>query len=132
MPQDFQQDYLETKPDIWSVLSRWAWLVVFCLLAVLAFLWILPEQRKRQGLENEVTHLQNQIRQQEASLEDLREELRLIREDPGYFEMIARDKLRLGKPGEYIIRLTRDEGENPPSSTAGNPAPAAPEIPTTP
>jgi len=59
-------------------------------------------QSRRGALEERVVRL-------ETEEERLREELRLLREDPDYREKVAREEWGYQRPGERVYQITRPE-----------------------
>lgn len=74
------------------------------MMAVLA-LWIYPEIRKLDHLQSELESKERVLTEQRLLRQDQERQVQLLRTDPEYIEIIARDKLDLMKEGETIIRL---------------------------
>lgn len=64
------------------------------------------QRREIQGLTAEIENLRQENLQLGQTIKDLRS-------DPDAIEAVARERLRLGRPGEVIITLS-DEPPNPP------------------
>jgi cell division protein FtsB len=69
-----------------------------------------------------------QIQQLTSEIENLRQEnlqlgqtIKDLRSDPDAIEAVARERLRLGRPGEVIITLSEEPADPPPASS--HPAP---------
>ncbi|MBI4083783.1 MAG: septum formation initiator family protein [Candidatus Lambdaproteobacteria bacterium] len=56
-------------------------------------------------LQEEARTLEVEIQQLEAHRHDLEREVRALRDDPAYIELLARKRLGLVKPGETVIEL---------------------------
>ena len=73
--------------------------------AIFAFLVFLPSYAKMQDLKK----INQEYKQQVADLQNenaqLREERRLLNEDPDYLEKVAREKMGLIKEGEVIYKI---------------------------
>ncbi|MGF1657784.1 MAG: septum formation initiator family protein [Verrucomicrobiales bacterium] len=74
-------------------------------LAVIAVGAFVPEVRKNQELQTQLNELSLQVSAEEARLADLRHEIQLLRNNPEYLEIVARDILGLMRPGEMIYRV---------------------------
>ena len=72
------------------------------------------QRREIQALSAEIEKIQQENQQLGHTIQDLRS-------DPHAIEELARERLRLGRPGEVIVTLPRDE---PQAATVGShPAP---------
>ncbi len=102
---------------VWNVLNRL--LITAIILAVCAggALAFIPLVKKRSDTSRHIEELQAEIAREKALLSRNTREVELLKNDPEYVEMIARDRLNLMKPGETIIRL----------EPARSPAPSAAE-----
>ena len=58
-------------------------------------------------LHNKKTHLQTQIHELSAENEQLKSQIKLIKEEPFYTEKHGREDLGLAKPDEYIFLYDR-------------------------
>jgi cell division protein FtsB len=99
---------------------RQAWLPASCLTVTLALL-LLGLAGDNGYLERRSQH--RQIEALTAEIENLRQEnlqlgrtIQDLRSDPDAIEAVARERLRLGRPGEVIITLS-EEPPTPPSAT---------------
>ena len=89
-------------------------LVVLAALAI-SGLFFVPEIQRHREERAEIRRLESEIQLQELVLAERTRELQLLRTDPAYVEVLARDKLDLMKEGETIFRID-----------AGGPATPAP------
>jgi cell division protein FtsB len=64
----------------------------------------LPELRKQQEQEKRLACLRAQIDKAKATLDHRTRELGWLANDPGYIEVLAREKLEKMKQGETIFR----------------------------
>jgi cell division protein FtsB len=63
-------------------------------------LWRLKQRQA--ALDREIVHLQQQQ-------DSLRQEIQLLQNDTAYIEKIARERYRMGKPGEKIYTIVKKE-----------------------
>ena len=75
---------------------------IFVLLILVIFL---PSYSRMQDLEAKNLEYQRKIHQLEKRQAALKEEKRLLEEDPVYLEKVAREKMGLIKEGEVIYRI---------------------------
>ena len=64
-------------------------------------------------LQREAERLRKEVHALEARQRELTWQVRALREEPGYIELLARQKLGLAKPGETIIQLPPADEERP-------------------
>ncbi len=92
---------------------------------VLLGLAYFPEIKRQRAAQAELRRLQIEVANQETILKHQRQELSLLKSDPEYLEIVARDKMDLMKEGETIFRIDApSSGSNP--SMPSLPALAAP------
>lgn len=90
---------------IWPSLNKLVIaLILLCASVPLAYSF-LPEVSKRKELRQRVAALKLDLEQQKMQLVRYEREELLLRRDPEYAGLIARDKLDLMKQGETIYRL---------------------------
>jgi cell division protein FtsB len=96
-----------------------ALMLFFISAAVLAF--FLPAYLKMQALSEKNRAYEREIRRLELSTALSEEERRRLREDPEYFEMVAREKLGIIKDDEVIYKVLPPGQKSAPASseTAG-------------
>ncbi len=98
--------------------KRYLWIAV-CSLALLSLAvheiagengYLVRRQRRlqMQALDEEVQRLQEDNRR-------LTQKIQLLRSDPQTIEELAREKLRLARPGEVVVTLPPEEQPNAPS-----------------
>ncbi len=97
-------------------------IVVVIVLGILAFI---PEIQKHRAEQAEVRRLENEISNQKAIQRRQTQEMELLRSDPEYVELMARDKMDLMKEGETIFRLDT-------TGTVTSTPPVLPTLPATP
>ena len=81
-------------------------LYVLVILAVARLFW--PEIERQESLQTELESKTSVLRVNEAKVDRLRLEHKLLKTDKEYLEIISRDRLNMQKEGEYIIRIERD------------------------
>jgi cell division protein FtsB len=79
-------------------------LLVLALLLVIVSLF-LPQSKKLTQSRTEIDNLQGLVNEQKTLLARQMREVNLLKTDPSYLEMMARDRLDLMKEGEIIFRL---------------------------
>jgi cell division protein FtsB len=90
---------------IWHSLNRFLIVLILLVLGMIAAYRFLPEVSKRRDQQSHVERLKAQVEEQRIVLaRNLREE-ELLKHDPEYVALKAREKLDLMKPGETIYRL---------------------------
>jgi cell division protein FtsB len=93
------------------LLNRALYLLVFLAVAILIVCWFLPLVRDQQRQQTALQSLREQVTQERTLLDRHTRKLNLLQNDPGYLEMLARDKLDLMKPGETIFRTDSNPKE---------------------
>lgn len=78
------------------------WLFTFFILIVAFFL---PSYTQMQDLKQKNLEYEHQIAELTKKNKVLREEKRLLREDPEYFEKVARERMGLVKENEVIYKF---------------------------
>ncbi len=66
--------------------------------------------------QREVKNLQQQIRQLEQENEQLEKQIKALKSDPKAIERLAREQMRLAKPGEIIYTLPDKDSSKPPAT----------------
>lgn len=93
------------EASVWQRLNS----ILLVLLAVAALLVIvslfLPLSKKRAQSQVEIDRLQALVNDQKTMLARQTREVSLLKTDPAYLEIMARDRLDLMKEGETIFRL---------------------------
>ena len=85
------------------------WLLTFIVL-ILAF--FLPSYSQMQDLKQRNQDYEHQILDLTKKNASLREEKRLLKDDPDYFEKVAREKMGLVKENEVIYKFVSPEQYN--------------------
>ena len=85
--------------------------VAFTVLAAIACLAVavlsLPQVRHLRGLKEELSRTNAQESHVRAYKDQKSRELSVLRSDPSYLELVARDRLNLYRSGERIYRIKR-------------------------
>ena len=90
------------------------WLAAF-ILALTAFLvTYIPRLREAQNLRTEKYKLDEQLREQEAEYKRQLARQHALTNDPREVERVAREKLKLLKPGETVFRFEQGNSAPPP------------------
>lgn len=84
----------------------WIFIVAFLILVV-----FLPTFSKKQEIKQKNIQLEKQIEDFKRENVRLREEKRLLIEDPVYLERVAREKMGIVRDGEMVYRLIPQEKE---------------------
>ncbi len=84
----------------------WIFIVAFLILVV-----FLPTFSKKQEIKQKNIQLEKQIEDSKRENVRLREEKRLLIEDPVYLERVAREKMGIVRDGEMVYRLVPEEKE---------------------
>ena len=79
------------------------WLFIIATIILVAFL---PSYTKMSDLRQKNAEYQSEIVDLRKKNTQLREEKRLLEEDPVYLERVAREKMGLIKEGEVVYKLT--------------------------
>lgn len=90
---------------IWHSLNRFVVTLIILAAAVPIAYSFLPEVKKRKEQEARIEQLKKEIDAQRMRLARHEREENLLRRDPEYVGIIARDRLDLMKEGETIYRL---------------------------
>ncbi|MEI6278520.1 MAG: septum formation initiator family protein [Verrucomicrobiae bacterium] len=107
------------NPALWHHINRLlTWLIIVAAL-LFAALNFYPEWVHRNQLAQQLREEQAKLQSEQLLQKKREREVTLLQTDPGYVEVIARDKLGVMKEGETIFRLD--------GSRAQPAEPAAPE-----
>ncbi len=87
--------------------SRIWWILGGIILFVLLQLFVFQDEGLLQWyrLKKELRASQTRIKELEAAVEALQRENKRLLDDPKYLERVAREKLRLAKPGEKVYHV---------------------------
>ena len=102
-----QEGDFRSRPagGIWHSLNRFVFTLIVLSAAVPIAYSFLPEVQKRKEQEMRVEELKAEIEKQRMILSRHQREEGLLKHDPEYVGLIARDRLGVMKPGETIYRL---------------------------
>jgi cell division protein FtsB len=100
------------RPDLWKKANRYLMALVVVMLLALGAAVFAPERSKLAALEDRLAREKTTLRSEELLKAKRTREVDLLRNDPEYLEIVAREKIGVMKDGETIMRL--------------DPAPAAP------
>ena len=122
---DDQPEPPGTKLDLWQRLSRVMEAVLYLLIlaGVMRIFW--PEVEHQKELNAQLAQIEQVRSEQEAHVNQLHSEYEWLKNDRGYLESVARDRLDLYRPGadEYVVRIKRPEEtleeESDPGSSPG-------------
>ena len=84
------------------MLKNAIWLFVFALLTLIFFL---PSYTQMQDLKHRNAEYERQIEELTRKNAKLRQEKRLLTDDPEYFEKVAREKMGLVRENEVIYKF---------------------------
>ena len=102
-----QGHFQSTPPSggIWHSLNRLLFVLIVLVVAMIAAYRFLPEVSKRRDQQTRVDQLKAEVeRERQMLVRNLRGE-ELLKHDPEYVGLVARDRLDLMKEGETIYRL---------------------------
>ena len=102
-----QGHFQSTPPSggIWHSLNRLLFVLIVLVVAMIAAYRFLPEVSKRRDQQTRVDQLKAEVeRERQMLVRNLRVE-ELLKHDPEYVGLVARDRLDLMKDGETIYRL---------------------------
>lgn len=89
------------------IINRAAFAVLLIVLCVAVGVLSVPQLRELRSLNEELRRAEAQEEHARAFNEQKERELKALREDPRYLELVARDRLDLQRPGERIYRIKR-------------------------
>ncbi|MHA3769918.1 FtsB family cell division protein [Verrucomicrobiota bacterium sgz303538] len=99
-------DYRDpAEGGLWTSLNRFLATLIVVIIATAVGYQMLPEMGKRREQEKHIESLMAEIDQQKQLLARRTREEKLLKSDPEYVGLIARDRLDLMKEGETIYRL---------------------------
>jgi len=106
------------EATVWQRLNR----VLLVLLIIAIWLVIVslfvPPYKKLMQSRTEIDNLQQQVNDQQTLFARQTREVNLLKNDVGYLETIARDRLDLMKEGETIVRLESPRAKAKPAVPA--------------
>ena len=98
----------EERPSILARLVRLNRYIAVLLIIPLAALAWWPPFKEEAGVHDIVVALEAKRDEAKAKTDRLREKLDLIKTNPEYLEIMARDQLHLQKDGETIVRFENE------------------------
>jgi cell division protein FtsB len=103
--------FQNTSPSegIWYFLNRLLFVLILLVLGAIAAYHFLPEVTKRRDQQTRVEQLKMEVDQQRQLLIRNTRIEELLKHDPEYVGLIARDRLDLMKEGETIYRIDPDK-----------------------
>lgn len=114
--------------SIWPTLQRLLQALIVLAIVVFVICSFLPELEKQRVARQKEEELKVMVAQRLAAKQRKERELYWLKNDPGYVEMIARDRLDMKKDGETIYRIEVQKSATPPASSS-SPAPRATPAP---
>jgi cell division protein FtsB len=99
--------------NIWATLVHITQGVTVIVLLSGLMLFFLPVIEKSHRLKMEKMNLQNKIAEAQDQQRQLQLETEHMKNDPAYVEHIARDRLNMGRPGEYVMRFDSYQATTP-------------------
>mgnify|MGYP001804321838 CR=1 FL=1 len=109
LPLLLQESEKGSKSNWWQRLSLGMEVVIYLLLLLSVYKLFGPELERQEELQSEINRLSQIETAKEEQVVRLRQEHRLLKTDKEYLESVARDRLELQRPGEYIFRIERDQ-----------------------
>jgi len=101
----FFENQAPLVPPVWVSLNRaLASAIVLLVVATLAIRY-LPETSKRDEIQSDIQGLEARVAEKRALLKRHERQERLLRTNPEYLSMVARDKLDLMQDGETLFRF---------------------------
>ncbi len=94
---------------VWRKLSRVVEVVIYILLVLAIARLLGPDLDKRKGLADEVQQLEQAKAEQLKVVKALQAEHGSLASDQYYLETVARDRLNMQKPDEYVVQIERSE-----------------------
>jgi cell division protein FtsB len=90
---------------IWITLNRFLAVLIGVTVLTIVLYRYMPDLGKSRDQLSQIESLQSEIDQQRQLLNRRMREEALLKRDPEYISLIARDKLDIMKPGETIYRV---------------------------
>ncbi len=102
-------DELDEPQTIWSTVSRFAGLGCVLMLIGIISVPFFPRFRDYRALNEEGREVAARRDKIRAQLDEKEAELRMLKTDPQFIELKARDHLDLAKEGEVIFRFEQEK-----------------------
>lgn len=99
-------DYKQRKQEgVWHFLNRLLVILIVFAFVTLIICWFLPLLRKQREQTTRLEDLKKGFEAQKTRLSLRTKQVDLLKNDPSYVEVLARDRLDMMKPDETIFRL---------------------------
>jgi cell division protein FtsB len=112
-----------SQKGIWHSLNRFVITLIVMAITLPLCHSFLPEFDKQRELDVRVDDLKAAIEHQRLVLQRHQHEENLLKHDPDYVGMIARDRLDLMKEGETVYRIAAPSAQAPQAQLTGAQAP---------
>lgn len=93
------------EASIWQQLNRILRALLLVALVLVIVSLFIPQRRRLAASRAEIEALQTQVDKQRGILARQTREAALLKTDPSYLEIFARDRLDLMKDGETVFRI---------------------------
>lgn len=93
------------EQSLWQRLNRILAALLLLAGVLMTMTLFLPRYKQLTQSHEQIEALQAQVNEQKSQLARRTREVNLLKNDPEYLEVIARDRLDLMKDGETIVRL---------------------------
>lgn len=101
------------SPGLWNALNRFLIAIIIVLLGLGGSVIFIPLLKERREVAAYIARLHDDIAKEKAINLRRTRELELLKNDPEYMELVARDRLDVMKPGEIIVRIESTRGGAP-------------------
>jgi len=101
------------SPGLWNALNRFLIAIIIVLLGLGGSVIFIPLLKERREVAAYIARLQEEIAREKAIHHRRTRELELLKNDPEYMELVARDRLDMMKPGEIIVRIETGRSGTP-------------------
>lgn len=92
--------------NFWVILYRFAWVVFIALVLCGLMSIFLPSLRENQERQRRASVREEEIRNKEESIQQLRRQQERFLTDPKFVEDVAREEFGKARPGETIFRFS--------------------------
>lgn len=93
------------ETDFWRMANRLIIALIVVGGTIIAALAFYPEFRKIEEMKSNIANLKSEVAAEQLQMLKQQREEHWLKTDPGYVEMLAREKLGVMKEGETVIRL---------------------------
>lgn len=106
MSVSYYGEFNQRKPEgVWHFLNRLLVLLIALAVITLIICAFLPALRRGRDQADRLENLKKDLDAQNAILTQRTREVSLLKNDPGYVEVLARGRLDMMKPDETIFRI---------------------------